>query len=227
MTIAIGASVYTTGSYSGTTLTSAAQTTQATGSTFVIGAYCYTASVTFTMSDSKSNAYSLLGSQQNNTSDGISLAWYACVNGAGGSGHTFNIDCSVHTALFWYGIEIVGGGLTSGIVDQTYGNTGFLGNPTPGPVTTTQANELILSLFTNNGTAITITPGNSFGTLLSDADSALMYRVVSSTGTYDPSVSFAPSGGRTQIITASFQAAAGGPAQVPYMNYSLQPMLAM
>lgn len=215
MTIAVGASVYTTGNYSGTTLASASQTTQASGSTFVIGAYCYAANVTFTMSDSKGNAYSLLGTQQNNTSDGISLAWYACVNGSGGSGHTFNIDCSVHTTLYWYGLEIKGG-LTSGIVDQTYGNTGLLGDPTPGPVTTTQPNELVASLFTNNGTAIAITPGNSFATLQSDADSALMCRVVSSAGTYDPSVSFTPSGGRTQILTASFIAAAsGGTLPVP------------
>lgn len=211
MTIAVGASVYTGGTYTGTTLNSAAQTTQASGSSFAV--FCIGPSpVTFTPSDSKVNAYTLQGTQQNNTSDGTAIALYLAQNGVGGSGHTFGMDMSVHAGVTWFAAEITGGA-TSGILDQFYGNWGTLGDPMPGPVTTTSANELILAMFQNNGTTATaLTPGAGFGAVITNlsAGNILASRVVSATGTYDPSITFAPSGGRTQIITASFIAASSG-----------------
>lgn len=211
MTIAVGQSVYTTGTYTGTPITSTSVNTSASGSSFIV--FCIgPASVTYTPTDSKSNTYVLQGTQQNNTSDNISLAAYLCTNGTGGTGHTFSLAMSVHAGLEFYAVEVTGGATTS-ILDQFFGNTGILGNPTPGPVTTTNANDLILSCFKNNGTTATsLTPAAGFTPVITtlSAGDVVVQQVVSSTGTYDPSVTFAPSGGRTQIITLALKAAGSG-----------------
>lgn len=226
MAINYNVNVYTTGTYTGTPVSSAAQTTNATGSSFLYACQSFN-SVVFTPTDSKGNAYSIVGSQQNDASDGNGCAFYLCPNGVGGAGHVFNLGLSASAGLSFYVLEITGSGLVLGsILDQFYGNTGLLGNPVTGPVTPTANNELVVSfLQSNGGSTVVITPTNGFTKILNDNASALMVKVVSGGlgVVQDADPGFTPSGGRTSIMTASFfPATGGGGGSSYYVNSALE-----
>lgn len=212
MTIAIGKSTAASGSTStSTALTTSAVTTQATGSTFVI--FCIAmgqSGTTFqSITDSKGNTYTLRGTQQNNASDLTSMAMYECVNGSGGASHTasFKTATSLGSSQIHF-IEITGG-KTAGIDDQTNG-VAAVNSPYACPVTTTQPNELVLNANIGNTNTITFTANGGFSNLTSTSWSATCYRVVTTTGTYDPAPTITGSS-RSSVITASFiQDAAGG-----------------
>lgn len=208
----VGANVYTTGTYAGTTLASAAQVTAATGSSYMIVAVGLAAGMSFTPTDSKGNTYGLQGSVSSNTSDGISMGAYLATNGIGGSGHTFRLDASTNTAVFWWGVELTGAALSS-IVDVLNGaNTGFLGNPSNNPVTATLALDLILGWFQDNTNPVTtFTPGSGFSIVLQDLTNGNCFvkQQAGGAAAYDPAVSRAPSGGRTQAFTIALKSATG------------------
>lgn len=190
MAIDVGASVVSGFDSSGTTTTDAI-TTAGSGSSFVICVVYEAGATEPTISDSKSNSYTRIGSvQQVSTTYSAYAAWYLCTNGTGGSGHTFTAaKASSYPTVF--ACEITGG-VTASLLDQ---NTGAaLDSTSPiasGTITTTQANALLLG-FTGtaqNSTGV-FTPGNSFTTVQSLGDAAfwtgnLAKRVVSSTGTYE------------------------------------------
>ena len=118
-----------------------AVTTSPTKSTFVIyinvGGTTPPASVT----DSKSNTYTLRGSYLGFGGGSNGLFVYDCVNGVGGSGHTATVTFAGNTALGFGFVEIVGGGVF-GTID-----TGSHANATTVTTSTisTSAASLVLS----------------------------------------------------------------------------------
>lgn len=206
MAIGVGASTSGSGYVSSSTaLTSSAVTTQASGSTFILGVnVAYSGAVFTPQTDSKGNTYTLLGTQQNNASDGYSTAWYICVNGVGGASHTAGFKTNLSSTGFVHFIEITGG-LTSGIVDQTSG-AAATGSPYSSSVTTTFARELVLQFVDfNNPTTATINGG--FSSLTTQSQNIVCYRLVTSTGTYD-AVCTGTGTSRANVLTASFKEAA-------------------
>jgi hypothetical protein len=228
MAINWGASSYTLGTYSsGTPFPTNSINSAASGSSFFIVIISFGA-VSYTITDNKGNgsgAFVQQGSTSNNTSDGITLAAFLATNVAGGSGHVFSITPAGGSVQLEVYVCEVTGGATSSLVDVLAGPTfGFLGNPSSNPVTTTNANDLILAVFQNNTNPITtFTPGAGFTSIVQSATDGniLVGQVVSATGTYDPSIGFSPSGGRTQMVTIALKAAGGAvvPGPLFYPNY--------
>lgn len=196
MAIALGASTST--GYTGIdSTTTAAITTAASGSTVVVAAHWQNGSGAPTISDSKSNGFTLVGSVRQVDSNGSYLShiglWY-CENATGGAGHTVTV-AKTGGAPSVYVVEIIGGRL-SGILDQNTGAALDTASPvTSGSVITTQAAELLLGFVGtyHAGTGPAFTPGNSFTTLEEITDAAsywtgcLSYRLVDSTGSYETS----------------------------------------
>lgn len=199
----------------GTPVNAPAISTNATGSAFFMFVIGFGGGLTFSVSDNQGNTanYVQQGTTSNDSADGISTAAFLCVNGAGGSNHIFSASASASVGgLNLYALEITGAA-TSSAVDQVNGcNTGFLGNPGSNSVTTTQAADLILGVLQNNSNTVTsFTPGSGFTTINSRTfdGSCLVGQVVSSTGTWDPDIGFAPSGGRNTLFTIAIKSLAG------------------
>lgn len=198
MAIALAQSV-SAGAPGADSTTTGSLTTTASGSTFIIGAHWQGGSTPPTISDSKSNTYTLIGSVRQVDNNGSFLShiglWYV-ENGTGGSSHTFTgAKTGGYTSV--YGAEITGG-LTSGIVDQNTGAALDASSPvTSGGVTTTQAAELLIGLVgtyhTGSGPAYTANNSFTIAQQITDATNywtgCLVSRVVSSTGTYETDVS--------------------------------------
>ena len=175
--------------------TTPAQTSQATGSTFVI----VVASDGGTLNaptDSKSNTYTAINAQ-------FALDWggairlYYCENATGGASHTFSGSYSGTTGMQVYAVEITGG-KTSGILDQTTAWISDLASPytTNTTGTTTQANELALvheSLNSTGTTAVvwgngyTLVPGTE-DTNAAQITGGFGYKILSATGTESGSI---------------------------------------
>lgn len=142
-----GLGVSAKGNGSGASATTNAVTTQASGSTFVVDVVFDAGTTVSSITDSKSNTYSQQGTTQTNSSLIMKSARYICVNGTGGSSHTWTVTCSGAGAVpSVFGTEIKGG-LTSGIVDVH-----VQGNDENSPFsvasgTLAQANEYALSFF--------------------------------------------------------------------------------
>lgn len=211
MAIAVGASTSGSGSVSSATaLASSSITSQASGSTFILGVnVAYSGAVFTPQTDSKGNTYTLLGTQQNNASDTYSTAWYICVNGTGGASHTASFKTNLSSSGFIHFIEITGG-QTSGIVDQTSG-AAATGSPYSSPVTTTSPNELVLQFVDyNNVTTATINGG--FSSVTTQTQNIICKRNVTSTGTYD-AVTTGSGTSRANVLTASFIELVAAPSQ--------------
>lgn len=189
MALGIGANV--AAGYSSTSgVTTAGQTTQSSGSILVIGAAWEGDSTPPTISDSKSNSYTLIGSaEQASSYPSYGAIWY-CENATGGSSHTFTVNKTNSYASIFV-LEITGGAL-SGSLDQENAAASDTSSPvTSGTITTTSANQILIG-FTSLScfAATTITANNSFTkqleiTSTSSWQGALAYRIVSSTGTYE------------------------------------------
>lgn len=191
-------------------------TTQAAGSSFVIGVACSAGSFT-SVADSKSNIYTQIGTEQ--SSSGHAIRWYLCTNGTGGASHTATVVASFPTCYF---AEITGG-LTASILDQQ--NQGTDATSPYGDavtITTTQAAELILAIVSGDGSSnpLTYTLGNSFTAIDAETDgssfwtSSFMQRVVAATGTYNISATASGSTTDAVVLIASFKEAAGAAANV-------------
>lgn len=190
--------------------TTGAVTTTASGSSFVI-AVCYPNSDTITsVTDSKSNVYSLIR-QVADAGDGFKAAWYLCENGVGGASHTGTVQISATNPKTVYFCEITGGALSS-LTDQ---ESGVLDTSSPfdSSITTTNANDLILTFVVSNNATATITLSGGFATVDSENAGAVDFatnlgsRVVSSTGSYSPAAT-ASAGGNAVVLTAGFKALA-------------------
>ncbi len=220
MTIAAGAavtpeSISLTGGVA--TTTAGSTTTQASGSTFVIILRAYSDNYS-AVTDSFSNTYTLQRKIQN-TSDTDWLHIYLCSNGTGGAVHKPKVTSAI-TQLVNFGLHEITGAASSS-VDVV--STGAFDQATPfgDPVTSTNANDIILGYFGGNGstTTVTYTPGSGFTTFPSAGfntgtdglSTAVVYQVASSTGTYNPAIT-ASAGGRGAAITLALKASASGPS---------------
>ena len=157
--------------------------------------------------DNFSNTYTQIGIEQNNSGQGIRCNLYACANGAGGAGHQWTqVFADRFSPMACYAFEVTGAAL-SGILDVVaQGNTGATFNF---PVTTTNANDLVVSIFRGNSASGVITANGSFTLLDSAANTmttGVMTRIVSATGTYDPAPTITLNSA-TCWITASFKEA--------------------
>lgn len=224
MTIGYNISTYVAGTFAtGAPVTTATpETTNSVGSTFLIGARAFLSGVSFSIADTFDNAYVALGTAQNDTPNGVTSALYYSQNGLGGAGHFWSVNSTNGVPGEFFVLEIVGGLTNVGnIVDQFYGNVGFLGDPTSGPVTPTINNSLCVSFFMNNsGSTITTVPANGFSNLISAVNSSILVKqVVGGLGVVqDPNPSFTPTGGGTAILTASFIPQTVTPVATYYMS---------
>lgn len=88
-----------------------------TGSTFLVIVSTYGSSApTITITDNKSNSYSVAVAAARNTSDGMTLAAYICVGGTGGTGHTFTLSTNNNNYCAILAVEVKG---TTGVIDGT------------------------------------------------------------------------------------------------------------
>jgi len=196
-------------------------TTQSSGSTFFV-AFIWDTGNFSSISDSKSNSYTQIGTEQVQT--GTKMRAYYCQNGTGGSSHTATIGLSTASPVTVLFLEITGG-LTSGILDQS-----DLRFDTASPytlaagLTTTQADELLVSFLggtSGNNPATHAESGLGSSTIqIEETDGASFYTcaiataVKSSTGTFNPS--WTESGGaHAGVVLATFKAAAAATGSLP------------
>lgn len=160
--IVFGAMVGGSGTSAATGATTSSVTTT-TGSTFLVVVAAFGPSApTITISDSKSNTYTIVGSAIRNATDGTTLATYLCVGGTGGSGHTFTVNTNNNHYCAIAAVEIKG---TTGVVDGTPGTaTSNSAAITTSTVTTTNAKDAVIgvcaldaSAFPAPATAINLT----------------------------------------------------------------------
>ena len=201
MAIAIGASASAGSSVSNTT-TTAGVTTQTSGSTFVIGVVYPNGDTISSISDSKSNTYSLIN-QTADPGDGFKVAMYYCANGSGGSGHTATAVISSTDPKAVFFAEITGASASP--LDQSSGALDT-SSPFDSSVTITQNNEIVISLLGSNSSGSTVTWNGGYTGLLAETGwlgAGLGYRITSATGTYSPAATTS-SGLYAVVVTASF-----------------------
>jgi len=247
MTISIGGKGIGHTSASGTTCNgpdTGTINTQTTGSTFVVHVGWYNGgSATPAVSDkvggvSTGNSYTQVGSTVSLSGDTLfHTAMFECVAGAGGNTHTWTITFTGGTpALISTFFREVVGGDTSNPRDQHVASEDNHSAATPyvsQNVTTTQASEALVACtwtYTSIGSGNeTLTWGNSFTADAQQPDSAdftggAASRIVSSTGTYQSSVTSSGSANASTAIcyltTYKEAGAGGGSITIPtYSSY--------
>ena len=155
---AIGSSTAIVTTFQDPTTTGSITTTGSGSSFFVL--FCSGSGATVTsVTDSKSNTYTLLGSSTN-TNDGIKIWVYYAENGTGGASHTFTVDMSGNS-LMVAGIEVTGAA-TASIIDasNTAYDTG--GTPFNCSVTSTVDDTLFLGFVLASTTTGTWTANGGF-----------------------------------------------------------------
>lgn len=195
MAIAIGVHAHNQGTTASTTLSTTGVTTQASGSTFLIGVVAAGTSNIVAVVDSKLNLYTQIQTQFN-TSFGSCMAWYRSENGVGGAGHTITSTLGTGQVQTIYFVEITGAAL-SGVLDQSVAFAADASSPftTSTTGTTTQADEIAIALYatdTPSGTE-TITWGAGFTQIDADGNSSFVtggiaFKVLVATGTVQASI---------------------------------------
>ena len=134
---------------SGTTVTTASGTSASSGSTFLVGISFDNPSSITSVSDSKGNTYTLVGSVVNNATGAFKSAVYKCENGTGGASHTATVVINPANTISLHLFEVDGG---TPIVDVS--NEGTDGaTPWQSPsVTQTYPLETLVSYITTDGT---------------------------------------------------------------------------
>lgn len=223
--MALSVGVTDIGGANASPVTTAGVTTQATGSILVVGAIWETAAFT-SITDSKSNSYTQIGTEQ--TIGGFKARLYYVENATGGSSHTFTLTTGggniFGTVL---ALEVIGGATASSL-DQSNQQTDSASPFTSPSITTTNANDILVSACMSDGIAnpmdfaestgftvnITRNSGASFYPM------ALGTRIVSSTGSYNSSWTTA-SGANAAVFIASFKELAGAGAAVKARFYQM------
>lgn len=192
----------------GATAVTGGVTTNATGSTFVVGIATTDTFVATPVTDSKSNTYVQIESEA--TAFTVKQRLYYCENGVGGSGHTFTATVnSAGNLVSICAVEVRGGAL-SGILDQhAPANDDALTPFTSGTTgTTTQANEAVLAFYIDDRSSGAPTWGNGFSQIddwsnTSGITGGSSGKLVSATGTQQSS--FTGSLTEAQTIIATFK----------------------
>lgn len=216
MDIGVHASV---GTDTGTTATTPARTSAATGSVFVVAATWDSGQTFVSLTDSKSNTYTEIQSELN-ASSRRSRMWYV-ENGAGGANHTVTLTLngsSGFPALFF--IELTGMAL-SGALDQSQ-RRGDAATPftLAAGLTTAEADEILVTFLSawNGSNPITFGEGGlPSSTIQEEVDSgatwngALATDIVSSVAAYNPSWTMDnPAASQEQHVwLVTFKAASG------------------
>lgn len=160
------------------------------------------------VTDTRGNAWSKAVDQNQSGILLFSDIWYVpnCANGAN----------TVTLSGGFGGFEIIGvaeysGVATSTPIDQTNSANNSINNPDSGPVTTTQASELLVGVIAHAGNNSAITFDSPW-TQREDKQAggirrmAFADRIVSSTGTYNATGTFATSPADWQALIATFKA---------------------
>jgi hypothetical protein len=216
MSLAFG--VHTLSSALAATVTTGSLTTASTGSGLVL-LVDWDSGGTFTsVSDSKGNTWVQVGTQQADSTNTVLTRRYYCANAVGGSSHTFTLTTSGASLCSIAVIEVT---TTNGIgitLDQQIATQDGATPFASGSITTTVNNEILISLFTSQGSSGTYTPtaGNSF--TLADAETngsdffpmVSGYRLVSSIGSYNASWTTTNAPSTSVVTTDSFYEVSAG-----------------
>lgn len=211
-TMSIGLSELCRSSVSNTCTTTGVTSTN--GSSFVV---CLAGDGTIaTPTDSKSNTYTAVGAQTNLSVNHSRC--YQALNATGGASHTFTGVVTGGTIISLVAMEVT----TTGTISAGPTNVGTdAATPFDSPtITTTVANSMLLGMVTGEGSAGTYTPthGNSFTGLDAETDGTDFFpiasssRLVSSTGTYNTSVTFSTNPDNTANWIMSYNEGGGGGA---------------
>ena len=205
------------GAPSGTTVTTAGGTTSATGSTFVIALTFDGVRNVTSVSDSKGNTYTEIGTKQASSNAGTAM--YRCENGIGGASHTATANFSAAAYQVAYLIELTG--VETSSFDQTAVATDAA---TPWEITTPtlgQADEIIITSFCLNTAGSGAYSSGNTTIIGEEQDGAAYYGgvvsklVVSATTAVTPSFTRSAGSGTGVLKTATFKASASA------TNYTL------
>ena len=210
-------------SSNGTAVTTASVTTASSGSGIVLSIDYYSAGSTFvSVSDSKGNSWVQIGSEIVDTTSTVAMRRYYAANATGGTGHTFTLTVSGSTRISSIAVTEItttaGSGVTLDQSAQTQDNTSPFASA---GITTTVADEFLLSSWTSQGDSgtYTHTAGNSFTKLANETNGSDFfpigtgYRIVSSTGTYNGSWTTTGGSSAAVVCTDSFYEVVGGGAK--------------
>lgn len=195
------------------TITTTAQTTQSSGATFLIAvSWGSTAINISSVSDSKSNTYTICGSVQNIATH-HRLALYRCENGTGGATHTATVAFSGTAFPVLHFIQC------TGVLTSSYDSAATAqGTDASTPWTVTsgsfaQANNVVITLCGCDGEVGSSNYSSSNTTILSEEldsfnyyASAVSKLVISSTSAVTPSFT-ATEGTNAALIVAAFKSA--------------------
>jgi hypothetical protein len=219
--IAIGAhdsNLLTSGTSS---VTTAAVTTQAAGSSFIVFTVNYGDDNVLSVADNKGNPnYTRIGVELDNTGDGFYVGAWVCENCVGGASHQVTLTVDLTTLAAVYFVEITGG-VTSGLVDVSNSAVDSA-TPFTAAVAPTAGNRLLLSFITGNSGSGTVTYNGTSQSFTSvDAETngntgltgQLAQRSVTANGAtlYQPNFT-ASAGNRASVFTIALKEAAGAPS---------------
>lgn len=193
---------------SGTSPTTGAVTTQVSGSTFIIFVVTDNSNTIGTPTDSKSNSYTAIGSEQSyGTIAPEKCRMFYKENGTGGSGHTASSGAGAFTTIFF--LEITGAATSSfdsGSVAQAI--------DTASPYTVTsntlaQAAELVVVCIGNDSIIGGTDFSESSGFIIQDEEQdgtlgstgAIATKIVSATTALTPSFTIAVGNGDASALT--------------------------
>lgn len=194
MAAAIGASDKVVNTFISTTATTPGVTTTASGSSFYVGILTGASETISSVTDSKSNGYSAVGSALTYNGAALKMIMYKAENGTGGASHTVSVTIGATNFLTVFFLEVTAAG--AGGEDTAVRASG---EDTSSPFTVTsgtlsQANEVLIVLGGTDSTTVSalaestgFTIAQSVLTGTSDAAGFIAAKVVSSTGTYTPS----------------------------------------
>lgn len=171
------------------------------------------------VTDSFGNTWTLVGSIASAFDGNWKHALYKCENPTGGASHTFSLGfSSAQDRITEYVVEYLGVSASSPVSAAPAGTTDAASPYDTASATTTQANEVLLAFWhcaTENSPG-SYTQGNSFTScgadILSGDYVAAAYREVSSTGTYNGSLTVGTAldeGAASRIISLKLGAATG------------------
>lgn len=193
MDIAIG--VHTGVATGGATTLTTGSLTTTSGSLVLVGA-SWDSTPTFTsITDSKSNSWSIVGSELNASSHKSRV--YVAHNITGGSSHTFTLTVSASAVATLFVCEFTGADTASAVDQQGRRNDTSSPFTLAAGLTTTQANEALWSMVVGNSSSPTATHAESglgSSTIQDEITNGSLYwtgaqatSIKSATGTFNPS----------------------------------------